>query len=186
MGVLAALAAVAVLAVAVGCGGDDDDAADPTTATVTRAEPFALRSPAYGMADAIPARFTCDGDDVSPPLEWTAPPAATASLAVLMDDLDAPGGSFTHWTGWDIDAGTTDLREAEAAPAQGTTDFGTTGYGGPCPPPGEDHRYVITLYALDAELGLAEGADRTEFDAALADHELGRTTLIGTYTRSSP
>ena len=177
---LAALGAAALLALAAGCGDDDDGGAAGDGAT---AEPFALSSSAYGMADPIPARFTCDGDDVSPPLAWTAPPEGTASLAVLMDDLDAPGGTFTHWTGWDIPGSATGLEEGEGAPVQGTTDSGTTGYGGPCPPPGEEHRYVLTLYALDDDLGLVEGADREEFDAALEDRTLGRTTLIGTFTR---
>lgn len=170
-----------MLVIAAGCGGDDDPGT--TAAADAPAEPFALTSTAYGMADPIPTRFTCEGADVSPPLTWTAPPDGTTSFVVLMDDLDAPGGSFTHWTAWDIPGSASGLGEGEAAPSQGTTDFGTTGYGGPCPPPGEQHRYVISLYALDEDLGLAEGADRQELEGALAERQIGQTTLVGTFTR---
>lgn len=178
---MAALGVAAMLALAAGCGGGDDSAT--TAAVEAPSGPFALASTAYGMADPIPRRFTCEGADVSPPLTWTAAPEGTTSFAVLMDDLDAPGGSFTHWTGWDIPGSASALGEGEAAPSQGTTDFGTTGYGGPCPPPGEEHRYVLTLFALDDDLGLVEGADRAEFLDALADRQIGRTTLVGTFTR---
>ena len=97
---------------------------------------FALESSAFENAQAIPSRHTCEGEDVSPPLRWMNAPEGTRSLALVLDDPDAPGGVFTHWLGWGLDPAAGGLGEGEPAPGEGRNDFGTTGYRGPCPPAG--------------------------------------------------
>jgi Raf kinase inhibitor-like YbhB/YbcL family protein len=145
---------------------------------------FALESSAFGNAQAIPNRHSCEGEDVSPPLRWMNVPEGTRSLALVVDDPDAPGGVFTHWLGWGLDPAASGLGEGESAPAEGRNDFGTTGYRGPCPPPGHGrHRYVFRLYALDAQLGLGAGAAKAELEQALEGHVLTTAELVGTYER---
>jgi Raf kinase inhibitor-like YbhB/YbcL family protein len=145
---------------------------------------FALESSAFENAQAIPSRHTCEGEDVSPPLRWMAVPEGTRSLALVLDDPDAPGGVFTHWLGWGLDPAAGGLGEGESAPAEGRNDFGTTGYRGPCPPPDHGrHRYVFRLYALDAELELGAGAAKTELEQAIDGHVLTTAELVGTYER---
>jgi len=105
-------------------------------------------------------------------------------LALVVDDPDAPGGVFTHWTAWGLDPGAGGLGEGEPAPGEGQNDFGTTGYRGPCPPPGHGrHRYVFRLYALDAELDLGVGAAKDELEQAIEGHVLTTAELVGTYER---
>lgn len=142
-----------------------------------------LTSGAFSQGVPIPERHTCDGDDLSPPLAWTDVPAGAGSLALLVDDPDAPGGSFTHWTAWALDPGAGGLAEGEAAPREGRNDFGTTGYRGPCPPPGKPHGYVFQLHALDGQLDLEPGASRCDFERAVADRTLATAELTGTYGR---
>ena len=107
-----------------------------------------LASPAFGNNQSIPAKFTCTGQNVSPPLQWNGVPATAKTLELTVDDPDAPGGHFTHWQLAEIPATTTAIPEGEHVGAEGTNGFGNQGYGGPCPPSGE-HRYVFTLKALD-------------------------------------
>ena len=143
-----------------------------------------LTSAAFEDGAPIPVRFTCEGADVSPPLGWTGLPAGTASLALLLDDPDAPGGAFTHWLAWGLEPAPGELGEGAAPPAQGRNGFGGRGYGGPCPPRGDGpHRYVFRLYALDALLDLEPGAGKKAFQAALAGHVIGAAELTGTYER---
>jgi Raf kinase inhibitor-like YbhB/YbcL family protein len=178
----AALAA-ACLAVA-GCGGGEEKTADPGELAVPGKEVavLSLTSTAFEDGGTIPVRHTCDGDDVSPPLAWTGLPDGTRSLALLVDDPDAPGGTFTHWLAWDIDpAG--ELAEGAAPPGEGANGFGSRGYRGPCPPKGGPHRYVFRLYALDAPLAVDAGADKASFQDAVAGHLLGVGELTGTYGR---
>jgi Raf kinase inhibitor-like YbhB/YbcL family protein len=130
----------------------------------------------------IPVRHTCDGRNVSPPLRWAAPPTDTRSFALLMDDPDAPGGTFTHWIAWNIPAGTRSLRSGQRPPREGTNDAGRIGYTGPCPPSGV-HRYVFRLYALNSNLGVPRGASRAEFLAALRGKVLATARLVGRYRR---
>jgi Raf kinase inhibitor-like YbhB/YbcL family protein len=146
---------------------------------------FALTSTAFRSSAPIPRRHTCDGDDVSPELAWTAPPAGTRSLALIVDDPDAPAGTFTHWVAWGIDPASTRLSEGERAPVEGRNDFKSAGWRGPCPPPGHGpHRYVFRLYALDAELrDLAAGAGKRDLEHAMATHVLGVADLVGMYER---
>jgi Raf kinase inhibitor-like YbhB/YbcL family protein len=145
---------------------------------------FSLESSAFGNAQAIPSRHSCEGEDVSPPLQWSNLPAGTRSLALVVDDPDAPGGVFTHWIAWGLDPAAEELDEGEAAPREGQNDFGMSGYRGPCPPAGHGrHRYVFRLYALDAEPELAAGAAKAELEKAIAGHVLTTAELVGTYER---
>ena len=145
---------------------------------------FSLTSTAFASGTPIPRRHTCEGEDLSPPLVWSDLPAGTRSLALLVDDPDAPGGVFTHWTGWGLDPDAGSLHEGEGTPHEGRNDFGTVGYRGPCPPRGHGrHRYFFRLYALDAALDVSAGASRAELDRALAAHELDLAELVGTYER---
>jgi Raf kinase inhibitor-like YbhB/YbcL family protein len=142
-----------------------------------------LASSAFANGDRIPERHTCDGDDLSPPLEWTAPPAGAVSLALCVDDPDAGRYPFTHWLAWGLAAEAGGLGEGEPAAAEGRNDFGAPGYRGPCPPPGKPHRYVFTLFALDAEPALGPSDRRVSFDEALDGHVLATAELTGLYGR---
>lgn len=148
---------------------------------------FSLSSPAFTDGSPVPKRYTCDGANVSPTLVWEAAPDGTAALALIVDDPDAPGGTFVHWVAYDID-GTPNGGLAEGisasrdAPPQGSNDFGRIGYGGPCPPSGT-HRYRFTLYALDQVLGLRGSPTAAQLRAAMRGHVLGETRLVGTYRR---
>jgi Raf kinase inhibitor-like YbhB/YbcL family protein len=145
---------------------------------------FALESTAFENARAIPSRHTCDGEDVSPPLGWTNLPEGTRSLALVVEDPDAPSGVFTHWLAWGLDPQTDGLGEGETAPSEGRNDFGGTGYGGPCPPAGHGrHRYLFRLYALDAKLELGSGAAKADLERAFEGHVLTAADLVGTYER---
>ena len=134
-----------------------------------------LTSDAFDDGGTIPRRHTCDGEDVSPALSWEGAPDGTASFALVVHDPDAPRGDWVHWVIYDIPGHLTGLPE-KAGPAerldhlgeavQGTNDFGRIGWGGPCPPPGKPHRYVFTLTALDAPLGLEPAADRENVETA--------------------
>jgi hypothetical protein len=145
---------------------------------------FVLTSPSFDEGGAIPIRHTCDGEDVSPALDWEGTPRGTASLALIVDDPDARG--FTHWVVYDIAGGSSgSLREGllpNDLPPQGRNDFGRTGYGGPCPPSGT-HHYRFTLWALSSHLGLRGAPSAADVRAAVASRSLGETTLTGTYTR---
>lgn len=149
-----------------------------------------LESTAFIANGMIPFLYTCDGQDMSPPLSWDAPPTGTQSLALIVDDPDAPGRIFVHWVLYDIPPETRQLPQAVAATAtlpnggtQGQNDFGNLGYGGPCPPSGL-HRYFFKLYALDRELGLQSGATKAQLEAAMSGHILAGAELIGRYSRS--
>jgi Raf kinase inhibitor-like YbhB/YbcL family protein len=145
---------------------------------------FELTSPAFEQGGAIPARFTCEGENVSPPLRWSGVPDGTVTLALTCYDPDAPSGTFVHWLGWGIEPDAGELEEGEAAPIEGRNGFGEVGWGGPCPPPGHGpHRYFFRLHALSAEPSLAAGADREQLDAAIATEALAGAELTGIYER---
>jgi Raf kinase inhibitor-like YbhB/YbcL family protein len=151
---------------------------------------FIITSPAFAEGHPIPAVYTCDGKDMSPPLAWTDPPAGTKSLALIADDPDAPGKTWVHWVLYSIPATSRQLpeafprdRELADGTRQGLTDFGRPGYGGPCPPSGT-HHYHFKLYALDTELSLEPGATKPQVEAAMKGHVLAQTQLIGTYRRA--
>lgn len=153
---------------------------------------FAITSTAFENGAAIPRRYTCDGDDVSPPLGWSGAPARTAAFALIVDDPDAPAGTWVHWVLFNLPATTDRLAEgvakAETVPdlgstLQGRNDFRRVGYGGPCPPPGPPHHYYFKLYALDSPLKLKSGAQKSDVESAMRGHTLGMAELIGTYAR---
>ena len=142
-----------------------------------------LRSPGFEHGGQIPSRHTCDGADASPALEIGGVPEGTAALALVMDDPDAPGGTFDHWLVWNIPPQTAGIPEGtEPEGVQGRTGFGKMGYGGPCPP-GGTHRYRFKLYALDRRLDLKAGARKGQLEQAMKGHILAETLLQGTYTR---
>jgi Raf kinase inhibitor-like YbhB/YbcL family protein len=149
-----------------------------------------ISSTAFSAGETIPKRFTCDGQDVSPQLKWNDPPANTQSIALIIDDPDAPVGTWVHWVLYDLPASARELPEGVAkqeqlssAARQGRNDFGAIGYSGPCPPPGKPHRYFFKLYALDAKLGLKAGATKADVERAMKSHILAQTQLIGKYGR---
>lgn len=142
-----------------------------------------LTSAVFRNGEPIPQRHTCAGEDVSPPLAWADVPAEAGSLALLVDDPDAPGGSFTHWTAWGLDPAAGGLGAGETAAREGRNDFGTIGYRGPCPPPGKPHRYVFRLHAIAGDLDLEPGARRRDLERALAGRTLATAELIGTCER---
>jgi hypothetical protein len=144
---------------------------------------FGITSPAFQQGQPIPVDFTCDGANVSPALRWSAPPKLTKSFALIMDDPDAPGGTFTHWLAWNISPKTRGLKPGARPPREGTTSLARTGYSGPCPPPGPAHRYFFKLYALRAPLALPAGAGRPALEKAMRGKVLKRATLMGTYAR---
>lgn len=143
-----------------------------------------LTSPVFSDNGSIPAVFTCDGDNTSPPLEIRDVPAETKSLALVVDDPDAPAGIWIHWLVWNIDPATTSIAAGSPPPgaAEGKTSFGTTGYGGPCPPSGP-HHYRFTLYALDQTIILPSDSTIDQLTTALQDHTLATTRLTGLYSR---
>lgn len=145
---------------------------------------FTLTSGAFENGQEIARRHTCEGDDLSPPLGWSGAPDGTRSLALIVDDPDAPVGTFTHWLAWAIEPASGGLGEGDAAPVEGRNDFGSVGYRGPCPPPGHGpHRYFFRLHSLDAELELEAGAGRQDLERALEGHVLGVAELMGRYER---
>ena len=154
------------------------------TTKLAHVSEFALTSEAFTHLGEIPRRHTCEGDDVSPALAWSDPPAGTRTLALIVDDPDAPVGTFTHWLAWNIDASAGGLAEGESAPAEGSNDFGVGGWSGPCPPPAHGaHRYFFRLHALDRTLDVAFRADRRDVEQALQGHVLATAELIGTFER---
>ena len=148
---------------------------------------FTLTSAAFTDGQPIPRRHTCDGEDVSPPLSWTGAPPAAGSFALLMDDPDAPHGTFTHWIVYDIPPDATGLPEAIPHGEAGrmlVNDFGRAEYGGPCPPRGHGvHRYRFTLYALDVPVIRVRGDRRADFEEAIRSHILASAALTGVYER---
>ncbi len=147
---------------------------------------FTLTVSAFADGGLIPARFTCEGADISPELHWSESPAGTRSFALIMDDPDAPVGTFTHWVLFDIPAERSSLGEGESKVGlAGKNDFGRVGYGGPCPPLGHGpHRYFFTLYGLAiASLKLKAGANRRQLEAALRGHILAQAQYMGRYER---
>jgi hypothetical protein len=149
-----------------------------------------LQSGAFANGDLIPQEHTCEGADLSPPLSWEDVPANTQSLALIVRDVDAPGGEFVHWVLLNLPPETRELEagipadgELPNGARQGRNDFGRLGYSGPCPPPGRAHRYVFELYALDGPLGLNAGATRPDVESAMGAHTLARAELIGGYSR---
>jgi len=144
-----------------------------------------LTSSAFSHGQAIPVQYSCKGADVSPPLAWDEPPAGTRSFVLIMDDPDAPRGTWDHWVIFNIPAERRALPE-DFQPAEplvvGRNSWGRSDYGGPCPPSGT-HRYFFRLYALDTPLSLSSNANKKEVLAALEGHALGMAELMGTFSK---
>jgi Raf kinase inhibitor-like YbhB/YbcL family protein len=177
--VCAAIGLLLVLIAAAGCRGPVTIAKGKATLNLTRSS---------FQGGEIPKKFTCDDAEISPALAWTAPPAGTQSLALIVVDRDAPFGSFVHWVLYDMPAGKRELPEGlpklEQLPdgsRQGQNDFDKPGYGGPCPPGKSPHRYVFALYALDSRLNLPAGATRREVEDAMRGHILAHGEMIVRY-----
>jgi Raf kinase inhibitor-like YbhB/YbcL family protein len=153
-----------------------------------------LVSPGFEPEGRIPVRHTCDGEDLSPPLTWSGIPEGTASFALVMDDPDAPPGTWVHWVLYDLPAGTHELPEgvpkkdsleggARHGACWGVNSYSRTGYHGPCPPPGSPHRYSFRLYALDADLDLEARSTKEQLVEAMKGHVLAEAELVGLYGR---
>ena len=149
---------------------------------------FALTSIIIVNEQPIPVYHSCDGEDQSPPLDWNEPPAGTQSFALIMDDPDAPGGTWIHWVVFNIPGDARNLQgnippepQLSDGSIQGVNSFGRNDYGGPCPPSGT-HRYFFKLYALDTTLNLDESAGKEEVLAAMEGHVLAQAELMGTYS----
>jgi Raf kinase inhibitor-like YbhB/YbcL family protein len=147
-------------------------------------------STAFSEGNPIPKKYTCDAQDASPPLAWSGAPAETKSLALIVDDPDAPVGTWVHWVIYNLPPMLTELKEGiaktptvEGGGIQGNNDFRKVGYGGPCPPRGKPHRYFFKLYALDQMLELKSGASKADVEKAMRGHILAQGQLIGTYSR---
>jgi len=150
-----------------------------------------LTSSAFSEGSPIPKRYTCDGEDLSPPLKWSGAPQNAKSLALICDDPDAPAGTWVHWVLYNVPATTTELPEGMptsevvlGGAQQGVNDFRRVGYGGPCPPRGSPHRYFFRLYALDITLNLKPRASKQGVVSAMQGHILAEGQLMGTYRRS--
>ena len=149
-----------------------------------------VKSPDFASGGTIPKQFTCEGADLSPALEWTAPPPGTRSFALIADDPDAPVGTWVHWVAFDLPPELRSLPQAVPknekladGSRQGQNDFGKTGYGGPCPPPGKPHRYFFRLYALDTKLNLPSSATKKDVERAMQNHVLAQGECMGRYSR---
>lgn len=141
-----------------------------------------LTSPAFVEQGTIPTEYTCDGQDISPPLHIEGVPESAQTLVLIVDDPDAPGGTWDHWVVYDIAPVEEIPRDVGALGTSGKNSSGDAGYGGPCPPSGT-HRYVHQMYALDTELGLDEGASKREILDAMEGHVVASATLTGLYSR---
>ncbi len=149
-----------------------------------------LRSNTFEHNEFIPKKFSCQGEDISPQLSWTGFPKEAESFAIICDDPDAPGRTWIHWVIYDIPSSITELKEGvssqenlDSGAKQGVNDFGNIGYGGPCPPPGNPHRYFFKLYCLDKKLALSSGITKGELLKAMEGHILAKAELVGRYKR---
>jgi Raf kinase inhibitor-like YbhB/YbcL family protein len=151
---------------------------------------ISISSDAFENGGSLPVDYTRDGDDCSPALSWEGLPEGTRSIALIVDDPDAPGKTWVHWVIYNIPASRNGLPSGVAknntlddGSLQGMNDFGKIGYGGPCPPAGKPHRYVFKVYALDTTLSLKSGAAKAQLEAAMSGHILAQGELIGKYGR---
>ena len=178
-----------LISLAAACGGG---ASRPVSSIgiVESSGLFEVTTPAFGNGGRIPARYTCEGEDRSIPLEWSDAPDDTEAFAVVLDDPDAPGGTFKHWIIFDIDGSETGLREGidkteivVGGAVQPDNDFGRTGYGGPCPPEGTQHRYQLFVFALGERLGLPADASQSDVLDAISAVVLARASVEGVFGR---
>ena len=171
-----------------GCASRSQLVTTPSQANTVPAE-LKLTSVAFTEGQPIPRVYTCDGVNISPPLEWSGVPKTAKTLAIVCDDPDAPGGMWVHWVIYNLPADNIGLVEnlpatenLKAGGFQGKNDFGKTEYGGPCPPSGT-HHYFFRVYALDSELPLKGGATKADLMKVMEGHIVLQGQLIGTYRR---
>ncbi|HTY15847.1 MAG TPA: YbhB/YbcL family Raf kinase inhibitor-like protein [Methanoregulaceae archaeon] len=184
--VLLLIGVTGMVILAAGCTGPAP--APPATSDATG---LVVLSDSFSTGGTIPRQFTCQGESVSFPLSWSGVPPGTQTIAVLMQDVDTPRSGFTHWILYNIPPGsrgipgniTTELVLPDGS-VQGRNDAGKIGYTGPCPPAGNPHRYIITVYALNRSLDGAQALNRSEFDTAINGAVIGQGNLSGTYQRS--
>jgi Raf kinase inhibitor-like YbhB/YbcL family protein len=183
MAIAAALLLAPLLAVAAGCGsGSGATASGPRPARST----IGLTSSAFLNGSSIPSRYTCDGEDLAPPLTWTRVPVRARSLALIVEDENAPGGAFLHWSVYDLPRGSsgTGTGHLPQGSVEGKNSFGHVGYGRPCPPRGDPaHHYVFSIHALDDTPSLPSGASPAAVREAVAAHAIAAGALTGTYRR---
>ena len=153
-------------------------------------EQISISPDAFNDGTSLPVEHTCDGEDHSPALSWDGIPAGTQSIALIVDDPDAPGKTWVHWVIYNIPDNSTGLppgvpgnETLDDGSLQGKNDFGRIGYNGPCPPPGKPHRYFFKIYALDTTLSLKSGATKSKLEAAMSGHILTQGEIVGTYGR---
>lgn len=179
IGAVAAAFSTVLVTLTAGCAGRA-----PQTKTPEAAMTMTVSSTAFTDGGDIPRRHTCDGENLSPPLSFTGVPSGAQDLALLVEDPDAPGGTFVHWVGWGIDPSKGAIGEGESPAGTGTNGFGRRGYGGPCPPKGRPHRYVFTVFAVSTRLDLPPGASADALRRALAGTVLAEGRLLGRYARA--
>jgi Raf kinase inhibitor-like YbhB/YbcL family protein len=179
-GLLGLVGGVLCLALLTGCGVGDDDVVEPGSDLPER---IAVSSPAFGEGAAIPTRFSCRGAEVSPPLRWTGVPAGVAQLALVVDDPDAPSGTYVHWVLFGLPPDATGLEEGQVprGAMQGRNSAGDAAYAGPCPPSGT-HHYRFTVYALKTTMDLPNGAELDAALAAIDDRAVAKGRLVGTFS----
>ena len=176
------IGALAVVAAAAGCSGDRETSSSPTS--VLRLETLAVSSPAFDDGATIPERFSCEGENVPPPLRWSDIPDGTTELVIVVTDPDAPSGTFVHWTVWGIDPSVTGIDgDLPEGAVEGTSSSGKATYIGPCPPNGETHRYNFEVIALSAQLPLEAGASVDELRDEVEDVAISSGILTGTFGR---
>jgi Raf kinase inhibitor-like YbhB/YbcL family protein len=158
------------------------------TGTEARSAEISLTSTAFEHGGSIPYLYTCEGDDISPPLQWGGAPVTARSYAMVCEDPDAPRGTWIHWVLYNISGDAVELTKAvptlpelPSGARHGRNTAGDMAYAGPCPPPGKPHRYFFRLYALDISLNLPPGATKEELEHAMAQHIVAQGTLMGTY-----
>ncbi len=180
------LVTLVLLAILCGCQGQPSEEQAREQIGIT----LQIESDAFEAKETIPHQYTCDGEDLSPPLSWSEPPADTQSLALVCVDPDAPAGTWDHWVLFNIPAGTRSLPEGisadpvvEGLGTHGSNSWKRLGYGGPCPPQGAAHRYIFKLYALDTNLKLDPGASRKDIEKVMQGHILAEGQLLGNYGR---
>jgi Raf kinase inhibitor-like YbhB/YbcL family protein len=168
---------------------------DPVEAALRRQAPgapvsFQLSSSAFSPNESIPKKFTCDGNNVSPQLSWTGSPHTVQSFALVMDDPDAPAGTWVHWIlynlpldSWELTENVPPREQLPNGARQARNSFNQIGYGGPCPPPGKPHRYFFKLYALDIKLRLRPNPTKADVERAMQTHIVAQAELIGLYSR---
>jgi len=185
---------ISVLGLTLACGAKKSEKENAGKAGDMKA--FKIKSPAFADGDTMPVKFTCDGNDVSPKLQWSGVPDNAKSLALICDDPDAPLGTWVHWVIFNIPPDVDEFDEKYTpskglskafsrgeGPIDGINDFRCYGYNGPCPPKGPAHRYYFKLYALDMALNLKTGATKADVEQAMHGHVIAQTELIGKYQR---